>query len=150
MLKSRRFVATLFVTALLGVGFAAPASAQHQAGDSLVNVQIGDITVLAPVAIAANLCDINVNVLALQAREGGAECDATATSIARPGPGKGNGNGGGHQAGNSLVNVQIGDVLLKLPIALAANVCDVNVNILALQLREGGATCTADADSEAG
>ena len=148
MLRAKKLVA-LLVVSVAALAMSSTAAAQHQAGDSLVNVQIGDITVLAPVAIAANLCDINVNVLALQAREGGAECDATATSIARPGPGNGNGNGGGHQAGNSLVNVQIGDVLLKLPIALAANVCDVNVNILAVQLRAGGATCTADADAEA-
>ncbi len=82
MLKSRRFFATLFVTALLGAGLAAPASAQHQAGDSLVNVQIGDITALVPIGVAANLCDINANVLAVQAREGGATCTADADAEA--------------------------------------------------------------------
>ena len=51
-----------------------------------------------------------------------------------------------------LVNVTIvdlidGDVLsnnnvsLGAALALAANVCDVNVNVLARQLRGGGATC---------
>jgi hypothetical protein len=149
MLRAKKLVA-LLVVSIAALAMSSTAAAQHQAGDSLVNVQIGDITALVPVGVAANLCDINANVLAAQAREGGAECDATATSIATPGPGNGGDGGGGHQAGNSLVNVQIGDVTLMLPIALAANVCDVNVNILALQLREGGATCTADADSEAG
>ncbi len=48
-----------------------------------------------------------------------------------------------------LVNVVIGDVTVQLPIAIAANVCDVNVNVLAVQLREGPTTCEADADSEA-
>ena len=148
MLRMKKLVA-LLVVSVAALGMSSTAAAQHQAGDSLVNVQIGDITALVPIGVAANLCDINANVLAVQAREGGADCDATAQSTATPGPGNGNGNGGGHQAGNSLVNVQIGDVTLQLPIALAANVCDVNVNILALQLREGGATCTADADAEA-
>ena len=148
MLRAKKLVA-LLVVSVAALAMSSTAAAQHQAGDSLVNVQIGDITALVPIGVAANLCDINANVLAVQAREGGAECTATATSTATPGPGNKNDNGG-HQAGNSLVNVQIGDVTLMLPIAIAANVCDVNVNILALQLRQGGATCTADADAEAG
>ena len=150
MLKVKRFGASLFATAVLAAGLAAPASAQHQAGDSLVNVQIGDITALVPIGVAANLCDVNANILAQQERAGGARCEATATSTATPGPGNdNNGGGGGHQAGNSLVNVQIGDVTIALPIAIAANICDVNVNVLAQQLREGGAQCDADADSSA-
>ncbi len=148
MLRAKKLVA-LLVVAVAALGITSTAAAQHQAGDSLVNVQIGDIDVLVPVGVAANLCDVNANILAQQARQGGAECEATAKSIATPGPGNGNGNGGGHQAGNSLVNVQIGDVTVKLPIALAANICDVNVNVLAQQARQGGATCKADADSQA-
>ena len=128
---------------------ATEASAQHEAGDSLVNVQIGDITALVPIGVAANICDVNANVLAAQARTGDAVCTATAESIATPGQGNG-GGGGGHQAGNSLVNVQIGDVTVLLPIALAANVCDVNVNVLAQQLRTGEAMCEADAGAGAG
>jgi hypothetical protein len=116
----------------------------NQAGDSLVNVQISDLTILVPVGVAANLCDVNANVLAEQVRSGGAECTATATSIATPGQGNG---GGGNQAGNSLVNVQIDDVFVLIPISIAANICDVNVNILANQLRDGGASCVADATS---
>ena len=148
MLRAKKLV-VLLVVSVAALGMSSTAAAQHQSGDSLVNVQIGDITALVPIGVAANLCDINANVLAVQAREGGAECDATATSIATPGPGNGNGNGGGHQAGDSLVNVQIGDITIALPIALAANICDVNVNVLAQQQRQGGATCTADADAHA-
>src|ERR671923_205008 len=94
-----------------------------------------------PVCVAANLCDVNANVLAEQVREGGADCTATAESIATPG--QNGGGGGGNQAGNSLINVQISDVFVLIPIAIAANICDVNVNILAQQLRDGGATCEA-------
>lgn len=56
--------------------------------------------------------------------------------------------------GGGLVNVQIVDVIdditvnvedinvaLSVGLQLAANVCDVSVNVLARQLRGGGATC---------
>jgi hypothetical protein len=56
--------------------------------------------------------------------------------------------------GGGLVNVQIVDVIdditvnvedinvaLGVGLQLAANVCDVSVNVLAEQLRNGGATC---------
>lgn len=58
-----------------------------------------------------------------------------------------------------LVNITIvdlidGDVLsnnnvaLGVALGIAANVCDVNVNVLAQQLRDGGATCTSEADDQ--
>ncbi len=81
--------------------FAAPASAQ-QAG--LVNVEIGDVTVLndflndtqiaalnnlnvpitvqVPIGVAANVCDVSANVLAQQAKNGGATCTAESGSQA--------------------------------------------------------------------
>lgn len=132
---------TLLALALVGPAAAAPG---NQAGDTLVNVQISDVTILVPVAIAANLCDINANVLADQVDAGDTTCTATAESAATPGSNGGNGSGG-NQAGNSLVNVQIDDLFVAVPIALAANLCDVNVNILARQLRLGDATCDATA-----
>jgi hypothetical protein len=142
----RRLFATLSAVALIALAATGAAGAQNTAGDSLINVQIGDVTVLAPIGIAANLCDVNANVLAAQARTGATTCTATAQSVATPGPGNG---GGGNTAGNSLVNVQIGDITILLPIALAANICDVNVNVLAIQLRTGATTCTASAESMA-
>ena len=140
----RKFIATLVTMSLFAIGAAGSASAQNNAGHSLVNVQISDVTVLVPIAIAANLCDINVNILALQVDDGDTTCEATAESFASPGPGGGNG-GGGNQAGNSLVNVQLDDILVMVPIAIAANLCDANVNALAVQLRTGDAYCDASA-----
>ena len=143
----KRILVVMSFMALFSVGAAAPAMAQlpgNRAGDTLVNVQISDVTVLIPISVAANLCDINVNVLADQVRTGDTDCEATAESIASPGPGTG---GGGNQAGNSLVNVQISDVDVFVPIGIAANLCDVNANVLAQQLRTGDATCTATAES---
>ena len=134
------------VLALAMVGPVAAAPGGNQAGDSLVNVQLSDITVAVPVAVAANLCDINVNVLAALVDAGETTCTATAESAASPGSNGGNG-GGRNQAGDSLVNVQIDDVAVLVPIALAANLCDVNVNVLARQFRLGDATCEADASS---
>ncbi|TMB67189.1 MAG: hypothetical protein E6J43_09035 [Chloroflexi bacterium] len=137
-------LAALMVAAVLPFA-ATAASAQpggNQAGDSLVNVQISDLTVLIPVGVAANLCDVNANVLAQQANTGDATCTATAESIATPGQGNG---GGGNQAGNSLINVQISNVTILVPIAIAANICEVNVNVLAQQLNAGNATCQAAA-----
>ncbi len=80
---------------------ATPATAQ-QAG--LVNVSIGDVSVLndflnetqiaalnnlnvpitvqVPVGIAANVCDVSANVLAQQAKNGGATCTAESGSQA--------------------------------------------------------------------
>jgi hypothetical protein len=60
----RRIIAALTVTALMLVATVAPALAQQQSG--LVNVIIGDVTLAVPVAVAANVCDVNVNVIAEQ------------------------------------------------------------------------------------
>ncbi len=54
------------------------------------------------------------------------------------------------QTGLVNVNVENTDIVLQLPIAIAANVCDVDVNVLAADLADDGdATCTADADAVA-
>jgi hypothetical protein len=47
--------------------------------------------------------------------------------------------------GNILSN---NNVALGAALGLAANICDVNVNVLAVQLRNGGATCTSTASGQ--
>jgi hypothetical protein len=145
----RKLIATACVAVLAMLAVAAPAASQNEAGNSLVNVQVGDITILVPIAVAANLCDLDVNLLAQQLDLADTTCNATAESVATPGNGGGPGGGGGNQAGNSLVNVQIGDITAKLPIAVAANVCNVAVNVLARQLNTGDTTCEAQSSSQA-
>jgi hypothetical protein len=140
----------LFLSSVVAAGALAlptTASAQNQAGDSLVNVQAGDVTVLLPIAVAANVCDTSVNALAQQTTVGPATCDAVADSEATPPQGP-----GGHQnnAGNSLVNVQIGDITVLAPIGIAANICDTNVNVIAEQNKLGRTTCEAAATPSAG
>jgi hypothetical protein len=77
----RKLLATLVVALAAIVGVVPATAANNQAGDSLVNVQIGDITALIPIAVAANVCDVAVNVLSEQLQlPGGATCTATATS----------------------------------------------------------------------
>ncbi len=144
MRKSNRSRLTaVAATAALSLGVAGPAmGAQNEAGDSLVNVQVGDVLVQVPVAVAANLCDVNVNILAQQNKAGSPTCTADADSSADAGRDVGQG-GSSNKAGDSLVNVQLGDITAQLPIGIAANICDVNANVLALQNKTGQAACTA-------
>ena len=141
----KRLLGATIASSALVLTLVGPVAAQNRAGNSLVNVQISDVTIAVPVAVAANLCDISVNVLARQLGAGDTSCEADATSIATPGTG---GNGGGNRAGHSLVSVQIADLEVLLPISVAANVCDVAVNVLAVQLQVGDVTCDAVATSE--
>lgn len=129
-------LALALATAML-FAFALPASAQPQQ-DGLVNVNVSDVVVQLPIAVAANVCDTNVNVLAQQLRDGGAECDAVADPDATY---EWPGNGNGKQEG--LVNVNVSDVVIQAPIGIAANICDTNANVLAEQMRGGGAECDA-------
>ena len=46
-------------------------------------VDIDDVTIQVPLAIAANVCDIDINVLAAQVAAGDTTCDAAAVSSAR-------------------------------------------------------------------
>lgn len=141
-----RFAVVFALSALLVLAFAGPASAQPQQ-EGLVNVNVSDVTIQVPIAVAANICDVNVNVLARQIRTGGAECTSDAESGATIEWPPGNGNGPQQEG---LVNVNVSGVIVQLPIGIAANVCDVNANVLAEQLRIGEATCDAVAEPQAG
>ena len=120
---------------------AAPAQAQTQQ-NGLVNVALEDIVVQLPISIAANVCDVNVAVLARLADQGGT-CRATADSAASSGK---SGNGNVRQDG--LVNVLAQDIVIQAPISLAANICDVNVAVLA-EVLDAGSACEAQAGSDA-
>ena len=127
------------VTAALALAVAAtPAGAQQE---GLVNVAIVDNTVQVPVAVAANICDVDVNVLASDIRDGSALCNADADGFATASRG-GGGGGGGPQSG--LINIDISDNTVQVPISVAANVCDLNVGVLVQNLRDGNSNCAAD------
>ena len=137
---NRARLAALLTTGALSLGGGAAQAATQQ--DGLVNVNVENVTAQVPIGIAANVCDVNANVLAEQLRGAGAQCDADATTIASNGPG-----GGGSTQQSGLVNVNAEDIVVQVPVALAANICDVNVGVLSRQLRAGGATCDATADA---
>jgi hypothetical protein len=136
---------TVFLTvAFAMLVLASPASAARQTG--LVNVNVEDNTILVPIAIAANVCDVTVAVLASDLEDGTATCDAFAESdatVTRPT------NNSRQTRQNGLINVNVEDLILQLPIAAAANVCDVDVVVLATEILLNDATpCTADAGAE--
>jgi hypothetical protein len=74
VLSIKKACAALFATALLGVGIAAPASAQNNSNQrGLVNVSLGNVNVLnnahvgVAAQVAATLCGINVGPVAVLA-----------------------------------------------------------------------------------
>ena len=137
-----RLIALVASTMLLLSLAAGPASAQQE---GLVNVNVSGVEVQLPIAVAANICDTNVNVLAVQLRDGGATCDATADSEAVfPNDGE---ESTAPPAQSGLVNVNISDVTIQIPVSIAANICDTNINVLARQFRTGGAECDAAAEA---
>ena len=85
-----KMVGAAAVAAMMAVPMAAPTSAQVViAPGGLVNVQIVDViddvtvnvedvavTLGVALGIAANVCDVNVNVIAQQLRNGSATCDS--------------------------------------------------------------------------
>jgi hypothetical protein len=84
----RRLLALISVTALMVALTAMPALAQPVLTGGLVNVTIvdavdvEDVVVQLPVAAAANVCGVDVNVLVQDLQDGDANCTATASSRA--------------------------------------------------------------------
>lgn len=143
-MKTRSRILTAAASLGCAVALATPASAATQEG--LVNVNLEGIDIAVPVAVAANICDVSVNALADVIGTGDTACTATADSDAVFGPG---GSGGGtNQRG--LVNVNVEDVTVLVPVSVAANICDLDVNVLAQSREFGRATCDAVATSTAG
>ena len=138
--KSRLLIATAVATAAIAIP-AASASAQDQ--DGLVNVAVTNTQIAVPVSVAANICDANVAILAEQVGLGGTACTSTAESEAS----HQGGGGGGNIEQDGLVNILVTDTQIAVPVAVAANLCDVNVGVLARQLQVGDTECTATADS---
>ncbi len=92
MHRIKTVFAALLTSALLLAIMAMPASAQQT---GLVNINIEDNVIQVPVAVAANICDVDVNILAVDlADDGQANCEADADGTAtanRGGGGQGQG-----------------------------------------------------------
>ena len=132
--------------AALSLGtLAGPVSAQPTQ-EGLVNVNVTDVAVQVPVSVAANVCDVTVAALVSELNEGPTTCESDAVSGGEVSFVDGNG-GPARQSG--LVNLNIDDLAVQVPVSVAANVCDVTVGVLVDQLNEGPAECEADALSNA-
>jgi hypothetical protein len=126
------------------VGTAGAAGAQPVTQEGLVNVNLTDVAVQVPVALAANVCDVNVAVLVDELTDGSAPCDASADPSAVVET-----EDGGPVDQQGLVNVNITDLVVQVPIGIAANVCDLNVGVLVGELRDAAADCDATATPDA-
>jgi hypothetical protein len=136
---------TLLLAACMAVGLTVtPATAANQTG--LVNINLEDNVVQVPVAVAANVCNVSVAALVGQIRDtGSAVCDADAFSGAIV---RGRDGGGGNTRQDGLINVNVENNTIQIPIAAAANICDVDVAILVGAILEDDATeCDAGAGS---
>jgi hypothetical protein len=137
--------AALAAIGLAGAGIATgPAGAQPVTQEGLVNVNLTDVTVQVPVALAANVCDVNVAVLVNELTDGSAPCTASADPDATVET-----QDGGPVTQRGLVNVNITDLIVNVPIGIAANICDVNVGVLVGELIDSSAPCHATATPDA-
>ena len=132
-------IAAVFTVTAMAIAPATAAPRQN----GLVNLNLSGNTVQIPVAIAANVCDLNVAAILAGIRdEGETDCDGTASAF----PEATMSRGGGNVRQDGLINVNISDNVVQVPIAAAVNICDVNVALLLGAILDQGATgCTADA-----
>jgi hypothetical protein len=145
----RRTAAAITSAAALsvtGVAMASPASAapNNANQDGLVNLALQDTNVQIPIALAANVCGVAVNLLATSTATSPVACEAEGVTEAnrqRGGPNNAKQNG--------LVNVAIQDTNVQVPVAVAANICGVTVNALSSLTLVGPTTCDAIAEATA-
>jgi ChpA-C len=133
------------LVATMALGVASSTSAQpRQTG--LVNVVIIDNTVQVPIGIAANVCGVSVNLLAAATAAAPVDCDAVSTATADA-ESRGRSSGGGRQSG--LINLWAENNVIQVPVAIAANICGVAVNILSAGNVTGPVTCNAEGNASA-
>jgi hypothetical protein len=148
-LSFRKLFAAVVATTTLSLMGAGSLSAQPQQ-NGLVNVNISGNVVQVPIGIAANICDVNVAVLVDDFLDQAAPCRADATSTAEvfvTSPDGGGQPGPGDQTG--LINLNISDNVVQIPLAVALNVCDLNVAVLVDLFDDAAATCEARARGRA-
>lgn len=142
-----RTTTTVAAALALGVGLAAaPASAAPNRAqqDGLINLSLQDTNVQLPIALAANVCGVAVNVLAQAPVTAPVECTAEGVSSATRESG-----GPNNSRQQGLVNVAVQDTNVQVPVAVAANICGISVNLLASLPIVGETTCDALAEATA-
>jgi hypothetical protein len=143
MLKTRLVVGATLAVVLMA-GSVGTAGAQPRQ-EGLVNVYAEDVNVQIPIAIAANICGVAVNLLVQDVQQGTVDCETEGVAVAQ------NDNDRNRQAPrqSGLVNVALVDVNVQVPVAVAANICGVAVNVLVSEVEQGSVDCEAFADSGA-
>lgn len=148
MIRSQKLALTACTAALSLGALAAPASAATNSTtqNGLVNLALTDTTIQVPIAIAANICGVAVNVLAATNITGPVACNAGTGATAQ------RGGGGGTNTTNQsgLVNIAVTNTTVQVPVGVAANVCGVAVNLLAGPTATLPVTCTATGVALAG
>ncbi|MGR3465153.1 hypothetical protein [Limimaricola sp.] len=126
-MKSKSLVAAAALSVAATGAFA-------QAQEGLVNVSVDDNTVQVPVDVAVNVCDLDVNVLSSDfAGTDKTACEIDQKTAAQNGI-KSNGSnsaGGNNGQQNGLVNLSVDGNTVQAPIGVAANLCDVDANVIA-------------------
>jgi hypothetical protein len=145
----RRVFACICAAMSIAVGAGAGAAGAQTTQNGLVNLNLENITVQVPIGVAANVCDVNVAVLANLVDTGAADtCTAVANATAEPVTVGAPTPGATTQ--NGLVNVNLSNVTIQVPIAAAVNICDVNAAVLASLTDVAGASCDARSRGHAG
>ena len=105
MLRSHQIAVTAATAALSLGALAAPAAAAPNsiAQDGLVNLALTDTTIQVPIAVAANICGVAVNILAATNVTGPVDCDAGADATAQ----RAGGSGGNNTRQSGLVNIAV-------------------------------------------
>ena len=127
---------------LAGVAAATPASAapNNVGQDGLINLALTGVTIQAPITVAANVCGVAVNVLASQLGSGPVDCTVDGVATAE----RDSGGGANNVQQRGLVNVAVTDATVQVPVAVAANVCGIGVNVLStVVLPVGPVDCQA-------
>jgi len=146
-MRFKRYLAAVSAVAALGLTALSSTAAADTTQNGLVNISATNTTVQVPIAIAANICNVDLAVLAVQRRTGGSTpCTAVSTATVPVTVGQ---PPAGSTTQNGLVNVSLTNTTIQVPIAAAINLCGVNAAILAVQQILGGAagSCTATANS---
>ena len=140
---SRRVVVGAAVDAA-GSDRATAPPAEPVTQEGLVNLNLSGVTVQLPIALATDVCDVTVDVLVNELNDGSSPCNASSNADAVVTT-----EDGGPVAQDGLVNVNLTDVVVQAPIAIAANVCDATVAVLVSRLEDGASPCDAAATADA-
>ena len=133
----RRMLVAAVSSSVIAVGVSAlPASAQTTQQSGLVNVALTGNTVQVPVAVAADICGVQANVIASNNFEGNTICTSASHSTAA-------GGGGGNTSQQGLVNVALTGNTIQVPIGVAADVCGVQANVIASGNFLGNTACSS-------